>query len=141
MRRCLWIIPLLVSAACERSERADPRMRDAAANDLRADPGVAPAVSPSNQVPGRAARANDPNPEQGDLRVAFSACPDGKHIGQSRPSPGATCEKVCLAFGFGACVHRAGQADYAACSPKNPEASGSCADVFQPGWSSQCRCR
>ncbi|MBL8920994.1 MAG: hypothetical protein JNJ54_19175 [Myxococcaceae bacterium] len=74
-----------------------------------------------------------------DPRDAFVRCPDSTRLGQTKPAGGVTCAQACKAFGL-ACLHRAAQADLSACTPSSPERSGSCADVFAPGWSSQCVC-
>ncbi|MCA9720221.1 MAG: hypothetical protein KC468_36505, partial [Myxococcales bacterium] len=75
------------------------------------------------------------------ILASFELCDNPpQQVGQSASAPGVTCEQVCCAMGFESCVYRAAQADYDACNPPNANQSGSCADVFQPAWSSQCLC-
>lgn len=74
-----------------------------------------------------------------DVREAFVRCGDSTRLGQTRPVAGATCSQACQAFGL-KCLHRAAQANLDACTPAAPERSGTCDDVFQPSWSSQCVC-
>ena len=74
------------------------------------------------------------------IRGAFGVCADKVHVGQSQAASGVTCADVCRVLGFSGCEYRAGQAGMEACTPANPDRSGSCTDVFKEGWSSQCRC-
>jgi hypothetical protein len=74
------------------------------------------------------------------IQASFVTCPDALHAGQSAPAAGVTCTDVCCALGFSGCQHRAAQADYNACMPDDPQQSGTCEQVFQEAWSSQCRC-
>ena len=74
------------------------------------------------------------------VRATFADCGQGGRVGQRGSASGVTCELVCKVLEKKGCLHRAAQADYDACLPHDPERSGSCADVFQPGWSSQCVC-
>jgi len=70
----------------------------------------------------------------------FVSCGDGARVGQNESAPGVTCNDVCCTFGFAGCSHRAAQASFAACTPGSPTPTGSCDDVFQDQWSSQCVC-
>ena len=74
------------------------------------------------------------------IGVSFQVCPDDIHAGQLAPVADVTCEQVCQVLGFQGCEYRAGQSGMEACTPTNPDQSGSCEDAFSEGWSSQCRC-
>ena len=74
------------------------------------------------------------------IKAHFLPCPDGKHLGQVAPAAGVTCAEVCCVFGFAGCSQRAAQSSFDPCLPAKPAKSGSCADVFQDQWSSQCAC-
>lgn len=74
------------------------------------------------------------------IQASFVKCADNVHAGQTAMAGGVTCADVCCVLGFAGCQHRAAQADFDACTPVNPQQSGTCADVFQPAWSSQCAC-
>jgi hypothetical protein len=74
------------------------------------------------------------------IQAAFIECPDPGFLGQTASVHGVTCADICCAFSFAGCSHRAAQADFNACMPADPPPSGTCGDVFQPAWSSQCVC-
>ncbi|HET6583000.1 MAG TPA: hypothetical protein VFG69_06130 [Nannocystaceae bacterium] len=73
------------------------------------------------------------------ILAAFEPCA-GAQLGQTSGVAGVTCEQICCAFGFEGCEYRGAQADYDACNPSPAPATGSCSDVFQASWSSQCVC-
>lgn len=71
---------------------------------------------------------------------AFEECLSPGYYGQSKPIAGVTCWDICCAFGIFNCSHRSAQDDFNACEPNAPRAVGSCDEVFQADWSSQCFC-
>ena len=79
------------------------------------------------------------NTQSCPLSGGWVAC-GNKRFGQTQSAPGVTCSQVCSSFGM-TCSYRAGQQDYNACIPSNSGPSGTCGDVFQASWSSQCVCQ
>ena len=77
---------------------------------------------------------------QAMILASFQRCGSEARVGQSAFAPGVTCNDVCCAFAFSGCAHRATQGDLVACDPSAPSPTGSCSDVYQANWSSQCIC-
>ncbi len=101
---------------------------------------------PTTEEPTTEEPTTEEPPDCGDadtelIMQSFVACDDPPTlVGQIQSAPGVTCADVCCVLGFDGCAFRAGQSDFSPCMPNNPPMTGTCMDVFQAQWSSQCMC-
>jgi hypothetical protein len=81
------------------------------------------------------------NPVIGTTFAKCSVAVDGGvGVGQKASVKGVSCNDVCCYFGYSGCVRRAPQLDYDPCAPFFGT-GGTCDDVFEDTWSSQCICK
>lgn len=120
------------------SPSADASRSDAVATD--AQQGDA-AVADANDAATGDANGEGGCPNEAFIKSTFTRCDaSATHVGQFGDAPGVTCHAVCCTFGFSGCAYRAAQSGLTACDPPNPGDSGTCTDIFQTTWSSQCVC-